>query len=131
MKTKLSHLIALIGLALSALPAAAQITIVNDDNTTFTNVVPDAATPSFPAPGQYNLEANPWTVSFDAGATADKLIVALSSETGSGGPPVITYNGVALTQVPNTINSRVKGIWYLDNPYTTVILFVTVDCMWL
>jgi hypothetical protein len=112
MKTKLIPTLVLAGLALSALAATAQITIVNDDNTTFTNVVVDTGTPASP------LETNPYTVSFDAGATADKLIVTLSSETGSGGPPVITYNGVALTRVPGTGNSRVKGIWYLDNPYT-------------
>lgn len=113
MKTKLIPILALTGLALSALPATAQITIVNDDNTTFTNVVPDGGTP-----GTNNLEANPWTVSFDAGLTANKLIVTLSSETGSGGPPSITYNGVPLTRVPGTVNQRSFGIWYLDNPFT-------------
>ena len=111
MKPKLSHLIALTGLALCALPATAQITIVNDDNTTFTNVVPDSGTTV--------LETNPHTVSFDAGATSNKLIVTLASELGAtGGPPSITYNGAALTMVPGTVNQRCRGIWYLDNPYT-------------
>jgi autotransporter-associated beta strand protein len=111
---------ALTALFLWVLPAAAQITIVNDDNSTFTNVVPNPGGPE-------SLNVTPWTVSFDAGATADKLIVALSSETGGSGPPVITYNGDALTQVPGTGNNKNKGIWYLDNPYNGGAADLVID----
>jgi hypothetical protein len=63
MRTKLIPLIALTGLALSALPAHAQITIVNANNTTFTNVVPDAGSPGA------NLAA----------ATVAAIVIALNS----------------------------------------------------
>ncbi len=56
-------------------------------------------------------------LSFNAGATANKLIVQISAE----GQEVdsITYQGVALTQaVVGTASGRNKGIFYLDNPFT-------------
>lgn len=58
------------------------------------------------------LEDNPYNHSFDAG-DADKLIVHVISEGGSGAP--LTYNGVALTKA---FSNSVSNIWYLDNPYT-------------
>ena len=59
------------------------------------------------------------TLSFDAGATADKLIVTVSAELGGGGSIVaVTYNGAPLTQAPDTAKNHFKGIWYLDNPHT-------------
>lgn len=62
----------------------------------------------------WDLENTPHTISFDAGADADKLVVTLGSETGSGGPPVITYDGHALTRITGTALGRNMGIWYLD-----------------
>lgn len=56
-------------------------------------------------------------LSFNAGATANKLIVQVSAE----GQDVdsITYQGVALTQAAaGTASGRNKGIFYLDNPFT-------------
>ena len=56
-------------------------------------------------------------LSFNAGATANKLIVQVSAE----GQEVdsITYQGVALTQAAaGTASGRNKGIFYLDNPFT-------------
>ena len=56
-------------------------------------------------------------LSFNAGATANKLIVQISAE----GKDVdsITYQGVALTQAAaGTTSGRNKGIFYLDNPFT-------------
>ena len=89
--------------------SASAVTVVNTDF----GVVPD--TGEIPPE---DLENNPYTVSFDAGATADKLIVALSSELGGAGPAVITYNGTALVLAPGTTGGRNRGIWYLDNPFT-------------
>ena len=79
------------------------------------------------SPGPANLEANPTTLSFEAGTTADKIIVSVSSETGGSGPPVITYNGEALTLAAGTANDRHKGIFYLDNPYNGGAADLTVD----
>lgn len=70
--------------------------------------------------------ANTATLSFDAGATADKLVVQLSAET-SAGPTVVTYNGTPLTLAAGTVDGRNKGIWYLDNPYTGGAADLTVD----
>ena len=56
-------------------------------------------------------------LSFNAGATANKLIVQVSAE----GQEVdsITYQGVALTEAAaGTPSGRNKGIFYLDNPFT-------------
>ena len=56
-------------------------------------------------------------LSFNAGTTANKLIVQVSAE----GQEVdsITYRGVALTQaVVGAASARNKGIFYLDNPFT-------------
>jgi len=78
-------------------------------------------------PGPANLENTPTTLSFDAGTTADKLIVSLSSEASGSGPPVVTYNGVALTPVAGTASSRHMGIFYLDNPHTGGAANLTVD----
>ena len=77
----------------------------------------------------FDLENTPYTLSFDAGATADMLIVQLSSEAGSGGSTSgisITYDGVALA--PAILSgSRARGIWYLDNPFTGGSADLTVD----
>lgn len=63
----------------------------------------------------FDLENVPYTVSFDAGADADKLVLSLATETGSGAPPVITYDGNPLEKVPNTgPGGRNRGFYYLD-----------------
>jgi hypothetical protein len=67
------------------------------------------------------------TNSFDAGATATKLIVSLASETAGAGPAIITYNGAVLTLAPGTIRNHHKGIFYLDNPYTGGAADLVVD----
>jgi hypothetical protein len=92
-------------LALVPLPARAQIGLVN------TASLNDTA------------NATSYTVSFDAGngGTANKLIVSVGAE---GGPALsgITYNDVALTFIPGTgdpASGRNRGIWYLDNPFST------------
>jgi hypothetical protein len=97
---------------------AAMITALN----TASGAVPDTGSPP-----PVDLEANPYTISFDAGASADKLIVALSSELGGGGPTSITYDGDPLTQVAGTTGSRNQGIWYLDNPSTGGAFDLTFD----
>ncbi len=50
------------------------------------------------------------TLSFDAGASADLLVVALSSEK-SGGTYAVAYNGVGLTEA---VLGGTADIWYLD-----------------
>ena len=72
------------------------------------------------------LGPNTHTISFDAGASATKLIVTLSGET-AGGPPAITYDNEALTPIPDTSNGRNHGIWYLDNPSTGGAFDLTID----
>jgi len=111
-------LICLIGIAVLGAPV--QASLISTVNTDF-GLVPDTG-----SPGAVNLEANPWTVSFDAGATADKLIVTLSSES-SAGTASITYDGAPLQQVPSTTGSRNVGIWYLDNPSTSGPADLTFD----
>jgi len=64
------------------------------------------------------LETTPQTISFNAGATADALIVALSSESNAtAGQVSITYNGVPLSPVIDQLGS-VPSIWFLNDPYT-------------
>ncbi len=104
MKKHLIPLIALAGFALSALPATAQISVVN---TSFLDEVANQTS---------------YTLSFDAGngGTADKLIVSAGSESVAD-ITGITYNGAPLTLIPNTGNpasGRNRGIWYLDNPFS-------------
>lgn len=57
------------------------------------------------------------TLSFNAGATADKVVVQVSSEK-SGEAFSVTYNGHVLTQVAGTAVNRCQGIFFLDSPYT-------------
>jgi methionine-rich copper-binding protein CopC len=96
------HLFLLFTLFLTAslsFQAAAQITVVNTDSL----VSPVADDPKTAV------------LSFNAGATANKLIVQVSAE--GQGVASITYQGAALTQaVAGT--GRNKGIFYLDNPFT-------------
>ena len=103
--------------ALTIISAQAAISVVNAD---FSGV-PDTGSPASP------LESNPYTFSFDAGATADKLIVALSSELSGSGPTVIKYNDVALTPVTGTINGKAQGIFYLDAPFTGGAADLVID----
>lgn len=56
------------------------------------------------------------TVSFTAGAAADKLVVQVAGEGGS--VTAITYNGVPLAADIAFGSGRNKGIYYLDSPYT-------------
>ncbi|MCU0780722.1 MAG: Ig-like domain-containing protein, partial [Akkermansiaceae bacterium] len=102
-KIRFLPLIGLACLALGATPAQAQISVVN------TSSLNDAT------------NATSYTLSFDAGngGTADKLIVSAGAE-GAVAVTGITYNGVALTFIPNTghpATGRNRGIWYLDNPF--------------
>jgi len=66
------------------------------------------------------------TLSFDAGAAADKLIVQVSSEK-SGEAFTVTYQGAALTPVAGTALGRNQGVFYLDTPYTGGAADLTVD----
>jgi hypothetical protein len=92
-------------LAWAVLPSGAQIFVENE----FADQLPDQA-------AEQDFENVPYKIQFDAGEFADKLIVTLSSE--GGNIATITYDGNALTQIPNTANSRNRGIWYLDLPGT-------------
>jgi len=65
----------------------------------------------------YDFENVPYTNPFNAGASADKLIVSYSSEGGAANA-TITYNGDPLTRIAGTFGDRHGGIWYLDSPYT-------------
>lgn len=94
-------LAAISGLAAMAGSAIAQITVVNTGSV----VSPVADDPKTTL------------LSFNAGASANKLIVQVSAE----GQDVasITYQGVALSQAAaGTSSGRNKGIFYLDNPFT-------------
>jgi hypothetical protein len=66
------------------------------------------------------------TLSFNAGAKADKLVVGISSEA-SGGAIVVTHNGDPLTFIPGSNSGRQQGIWYLDDPFTGGAANLTVD----
>ena len=97
----MKFLAAISGLAAMAGSAIAQITVVNTGSAV-SAVADDPKTA---------------VLSFNAGATANKLIVQVSAE----GQDVdsITYQGVALTQAAaGTASGRNKGIFYLDNPFT-------------
>ena len=89
------------GLAAMAGSAIAQITVVNTSS--LVSAVAD--------------DPKTAVVSFNAGASANKLIVQVSAE----GQDVdsITYQGVALTQAAvGAATGRNRGIFYLDNPFT-------------
>lgn len=92
------------GSLLTAIPAKAQISVVNTGSLNNIN------------------DLTSYSLSFNAGASAKKLIVSAGTESAVGAVITgITYNGVALTLIPNTGNAasgRNRGIWYLDNPHT-------------
>jgi hypothetical protein len=95
------------GSLLTALPATAQISVVNSsslDNT---------------------VNQTSYMLSFDAsndGSPVNKLIVSTGTESPSAAQITgITYNGEAMTLIPNTAGTgtnRSRGIWYLDNPFS-------------
>lgn len=91
--------LALAALILSAVSAQAEITVVNTDSLVSASV-------GDPKTG---------TLSFDAGATADKVIVQVSAE--GQNVSAITYHGDAFTEAAAG-SGHSKGIFYLDNPYT-------------
>ena len=94
-------LVSISGLVAMAGSAMAQITVVNTGS--LVSAVAD--------------DPKTAVLSFNAGATANKLIVQVSAE----GQDVdsITYQGVALTQAAaGSASGRNKGIFYLDNPFT-------------
>jgi hypothetical protein len=66
------------------------------------------------------------TLSFDAGASADKLVVELSSEK-SGEAYSVSYNGDAMTLAIAGDTGRSADIWYLDNPHTGGAANIVVD----
>ena len=68
------------------------------------------------------------TLSFNAGADADMLIVQLSSEAGgaTSSDISITYNGVELKEAVS-VGGRARGIWYLDSPFSGGAADLTVD----
>ena len=105
MKKRLFSIALLTGLVLGALPALAQISVVN---TSFLNDTANTMS---------------YTLSFDAsngGNPVDKLIVSAGTESVAGAEITsITYKGEALTLIPNTGSpaaGRNRGIWYLDDP---------------
>ena len=103
---KKSLLTAAIAGVVCAGAASGAITVLNSDGASFDD--------SNGANNIYNMEnstANT-TFSFDAGATADKIIVQYSSE--GGGNAVITYAGETLTKIAGTSGGRNQGMYYLD-----------------
>ena len=94
---RLAH--AMLGLLLISGRVLAQITVIN----TGSLVSPTADDPKTAV------------LSFDAGATADKLIVQVSAE--GQNVASITYQGIALSQAVGP-SGRNKGVYYLDQPYT-------------
>ncbi len=94
-----NFLAAISGLAAMAGSVMAQITVVNSSSVV-SAVADDPKTA---------------LLSFNAGATANKLIVQVSAE--GQNVAAITYGGVALTPVI-TGTGRNRGIYYLDNPFT-------------
>lgn len=101
LKSTMKLLAVIFGISAMGDSALAQITVVNTDSV----VSPVADDPKTAV------------ISFNAGATANKLIVQVSAE----GQEVdsITYQGVALTPaVVGSSSARNKGIFYLDNPFT-------------
>ena len=59
--------------------------------------------------------ASTYTKSFNADATADKLIISASYEGVPHNSALTTiYNGEALTKVPGRLGNRNEGIWHLD-----------------
>jgi len=90
---------------------AAVITAVN----TGSKVLQDSGS------GSTVVETTPQTLSFDAGATADALLVVLSSESGaSPGQVSITYDGFAFTPVLDHSDSQ-PSIWLLNLSGTTYV----------
>jgi hypothetical protein len=96
---RMKFLGALCGLAAMTGPVMAQITVVQTGS--LVSAVAD--------------DPKTALLSFNAGATANKLIVQVSAE--GQGVAAITYGGVALTPVI-TGTGRNRGIYYLDNPFT-------------
>lgn len=80
---------------------------------TMAEVITVLNTGSAAAPGQASV-----TFPFNAGATADKIIVQVSSEFSGLTAVAVNYNGVPLTLIPGTALGRNRGLWYLDSPYT-------------
>jgi methionine-rich copper-binding protein CopC len=99
LNSSMKILAAISGLAAMAGSVMAQITVVNSGSL----VSPVADDPKTAL------------LSFNAGATANKLIVQVSAE--GQNVASITYRGVALTPVI-TGTGRNRGIYYLDNPFT-------------
>jgi methionine-rich copper-binding protein CopC len=97
--SRMKILAAISGFAAMAGSVMAQITVVNSGSV----VSPVADDPKTAV------------LSFNAGATANKLIVQVSAE--GQNVAAITYGGVALTPVI-TGTGRNRGIYYLDNPFT-------------
>lgn len=72
------------------------------------------------------LETAVSTMSFTAGAWADLLVVAFSSEKSSE-PYTISYNGVYLTLAIAGSAGSSADIWYLQSPYTGGAADLVVD----
>jgi methionine-rich copper-binding protein CopC len=99
LNSSMKILAAISGLAAMAGSVMAQITVVNSGSL----VSPVADDPKTTL------------LSFNAGATANKLIVQVSAE--GQNVDSITYRGVALSQAAAG-TGRNRGIYYLDNPFT-------------
>lgn len=95
----LSVLAAIAGFAITASPLIAQITVLN----TGSEVSPTADDPKTAV------------LSFNAGATATKLIVQVGAE--GRDVAAITYQGVPLVEAVRA-SGRTRGIFYLDHPFT-------------
>ncbi len=88
--------------ALTITSAEAAITVVNDD---------------FFTDGVINASAGTKTQALDAGATADMLIVGVSTEFGGGGTFTATYDGNSMVYATGNINN--SNLFYIDLTGTT------------
>jgi len=70
----------------------------------------------------------PYTLSFDPGASATAIVVAVVSETnGSPGDIPVTFDGIPLVPVLEMGGGRGIGFYYLNNPSTGGAFDLTVD----
>jgi PEP-CTERM motif len=78
------------------------------------------ATSTSAGPGSFAYDSTTkiYTLSYDAGATSDMLVLSVTVEKGSVGSFAISYGGSALTQAV-TSGQNGASIWYLANPSAT------------
>ena len=90
------------------IPDSIELTVVNPQVTLVNSLAEGISNSTF------DFANNVYNVSFDAGANADKIVLALASEKESGAVS-ITYGGTPLTLIiPTSSSSAGQGVYYLD-----------------